>query len=861
MSASGLGNGELVVGSPAFLPAYPAMTPENNQQGQLPHDHSHHQRGHEPRKNTKGSSGPVKTAIFMTGFLSLGYLGMLWLIDIRPQFIAWGLNPPEHEVYQESPIVSTRPVDAQDTAYKVKGVTSANITYDLHPNPDWRGLKQARTLSGQFRGEFRMANPSSHDEFVAFRLPFPVKTSKEGDEVSKRTQEIPATKFEVQGAPDGETQTTAAGWFWSGLLPAGGEAVIHIDYDTGHLRKGSYGLSKEAQEEPGEHEIAFSISEAVPFAVIGGLEAGKLVDESSYTWDHSLRADEGPRGISLRKGFGILDAMKRLLQLAPLVTGLYLVTLLALLTSKRTASSSEVALLGLIFGYYFPLVTYLCARFELYTSITIAFVASAAIMINYLRFLVGNRRGVIEGMVLLLLFQVIPTAMAFQQWDRGLILLSLGGIALLAIVRMQTARLQQSAMAVSAALLCLMVLQPEGQAARLQEQTGGSWKELGQALEEPASPPGDGLDLDRTQDPSTDEISNRQLITPLATYEVAMEDGYLEATAEAHAEALGHGQTTCEIMPGKTYISRMVLPKFLRPLPERKNLTLLLTGEGVGKLVLEYRSPIEKLGEARSCTLPLLKTVSGKMTLRSIHDDLTFYGGEVWSKKTSGQTTVYQVGLAGSPSLTVRWGGTPLPGSDRSPGPGFAHADRIQVIQSSHLTTIHNEMRVNHLALFELVEHHSLRTLELQIPPEYEIVTLLAQGFSVTPPLITEGLCKIPLGTCTEDPKSREIMLRLRKDLPPIGFRGTWEFLLPRTTGTEGSIQWTLAGPQHFRLRHRGSNLEIPPPPLRLAFPDYQALLGVRNSISLAGTVIAPGDLKVKLSYIQEIPHVTDGVQ
>lgn len=845
------------------------MTPESNEPGQLPQDYSHLQRARELRENAKASTGPVKTAILMTGLLSLGYLGMLWLIDIRPQFIAWGLNPPEHEVYQESPIVSTRPVDAQDTDYKVKGVTSANITYDLHPNPDWRGLKQARTLSGEFRGEFRMANPSSYDEFVAFRLPFPVKTSKEGHNLSKITQEIPANKFEVQGAPDGEAQTTAAGWFWSGLLPAGGEAVIHIDYDTGHLRKGSYGLNKEAQDQPGEHEIAFSVSDSVPFAVIGGMEAGKLVDQTSYTWDHSLRADEGPQGIALREGFGILDAMKRLLQLAPLVTGLYLVALLALLTSKRKASSSEVALLGLIFGYYFPLVTYLCARFELYTSITIAFIASAVIMINYLRFLVGNRRGVIEGVVLLVLFQVIPTAMAFQQWDRGLILLSLGGIALLAIVRMQTARLQQSAMAVSAALLCLMVLQPEGQAARLQEQTGGSWKELAQPLEEPASPPGDGLDLDRAQDPSTDGISNRQLITPLATYEVTMEDGYLKATAETQAEVLGHGQTTCEIMPGKTYISRMVLPKFLRPLPERKNLTLLLTGEGVGKLVLEYRSPIEKLGEARSCTLPLLKTVSGNMTLRSIHDGLTFYGGEVWSKKTSGQTTVYQVGLAGSPSLTVRWGGTPtvrwsgtpLPGSDRPPGPGFANADRIQVIQSSHLTTIHSDKRVNHLALFELVEYHSLRSLELQIPPEYEIVTLLAQGFSVTPPLITDGLCKIPLATCTEDPKSREIMLRLRKGLPPIGFRGTWEFLLPRTTGTEGSVQWTLAGPKSFRLRHRGSNLDTPSGTPRLAFPDYQALLGVRNSISLAGTVITPGDLKVKLSYIQEIPHVTDGVQ
>ena len=795
----------------------------------------------------------------MTGLLSLGYLGMFGLLSYRPQFIAWGLTPFTQVVHQASPIVTTRPVSAPDTEYKVKGATTAHITYKLQSNEDWRGLKGARSLAGTFEGEFHVLNTSSDDEFLAFKLPFPTRSNK-NDWQPLTQQAIGAKKFEVQGAPDGEIQTTSAGWFWSGVLPAGDEAIFHLIYDTGNLSKGTYGLSKDTVAAPGEHHIAVSLDRDVPMSILGGQENGKRVDQDNYTWEQPLRSNGVPQGFSLRPGFSVLDALTRLLQLAPLVTGMYLVTLLSLLTAKRKSNATELVLLALVFGYYFPLVTYLCARYPLPQSIGIAFIASAAIMLNYLRFLVGNRRSVIHGLLLLLLFQVTPTVLAFQQWERGLVLLILGGVALLAIVNMQTARLKQSGPAAAALLLGLMTMQPESQAASIQNSKGQTWETLWQATQTPTSPAEDAPKPGDKPDPSSEVVGERRLITSLATYEMTLGKSYLESTVQASVEVLGESLSTCEVMPGGAYISRMDLPKFLRPLPEKKSLTLLLTAAGTGRLALDYRCPIEKLGEARSCTLPLLKTISGKLTMHSTRDDLLFYGGEVWSKKTTGKATVYRVGVADSNFLTIRWGGPPVLDSEEDPPhmtPGAAH---IQVVQSQHLTLIQKERRVSHFARFVLAERHRLRSLDLHLPADFEIVSLVAQGFSVTPPAITSGLCHIPLGASTNSPSSREIQLHLRKKLAPIGFTGNWEFLLPRTSETEGAIQWTLAGPSNFRLENQSSDLNASSTDPPLAFPSYRALLAVCDPIHLEGTVISQGELKAHVRYVQEIPHVTDGV-
>ena len=246
--------------------------------------------------------------------------------------------------------------------------------------------------------------------------------------------------------------------------------------------------------------------------------------------------------------------------------------------------------------------------------------------------------------------------------------------------------------------------------------------------------------------------------------------------------------------------------------------------------------------------------------MRSSRDDLLFYGGEVWSKKTAGKATVYRVGVANSDFLTIRWGGPPVLDSEEDPSHMTPSAARIQVVQSQHLTLIQKERRVSHFARFVLAERHRLRSLDLHIPADFEIVTLVAQGFSVTPPSIISGLCHIPLGASTSSPSSREIQLHLRKKLAPIGFTGNWEFLLPRTSETEVAIQWTLAGPSDFRLGHRSGDLDASSTDPPLAFPSYRAVLAACDPIHLEGTVITQGELKARVRYVQKIPHVTDGV-
>jgi hypothetical protein len=831
----------------------------------------------------------IVTTIGMALLLAMGYMLMLTLLAERPQFVGWRLEPTPRSSEQLSPVICVRPVGSPSQQYVIRGVDTGEIIYAMQPNEDWRGLKVARSLSGEFQGKFEVNNPSETDWHLAFQCPFPAEsTSTYRAPESKATI---ATHFDVRGAPGGETQTTQYGWFWTGVLPPGAKAIFQLNYELRAIRGTSYGLNGAIHEFPGMHTVALAVEAGngknprpIPLTIAGGNKGGERVEAIKYAWSRPLLDKNESYGFALRPGFSVLNGLERLLQLAPLVTGLFLVALLALLTRGRAARKSEVAVLAVIYGYYFPLVAYLCAQYPFPYALLIAFSASATILINYLRFLVGNIRGFVGGLGLLLAFQVLPTVMAFSQLDRGLVLLSLGAISLVAVVKMQTDRLTTGAVKSSAVMAaCLFV-------------TIGSFSApaLGQPMitdkvvcdeEPPEVCAQKSPKLDLAEAPLTArvraeveerarlifETEKRRLSLSLTTYEVTWQPAYLEMQASSTLEVIGkHPQTHKLLGPG-AYFSKIEVPEFLLPLPDPTGLMMQMEANGKGSLLIQYRAPVVHDGLNRHCLLPLFVGSAGHLTLHSPRPDLVFEGGHVWSRTTEENSTAYEIGLAWSDALIIKWkagrpledfgdlaGEDPLALEELVPP---TRVDRIAIQQSQHLTMVNPDGRLLHFVRFSLAKNLSQETFDLRIPPTYEIVSLTVNGKNAPTPKSENGTYPIPLRSRNHPEQAQEVALRLQAHVPEIGFRGSWNLSLPRAAQTEGAIHWTIAGPRHFRLAYAGKNLEPALGKTPSDFGDYDSMLKSRLPIKLWSTLVTPGQLSASIDYVQEVPGITDGVR
>jgi len=767
--------------------------------------------------------------------LACCYLLMLQLLHARPQFAGWGLRPETRMLVQGPHHIAVRLVGRPTHEIGRGTLASAHVDFAMTNVNDSRGLQVTRYLRGVLSGEYVLENPREEAIHVLWTLPFP----------DHRWNSSPTKGASVsfEGGRDGLATASDTAWEWSGILDPGERVSLALSYPLPALSE----LVYEGNASAADPLARLTIDGGDAPLVLLGVEPGQQEHErSAFTWQSSS-AMTGGLGFRLRSGFSVFDALERLLQIAPLVTVMFLVTLLAVISRGRTPRGVEVCILSSAFAYYFPLVVYLNANFAMGWAVPIAFLASALVLLNYLRFLLGGRHGLLFGLALLSLYQVLPTMMAFAQWDRGLVLLSLGSVSLFAVVSLQTRRLKDSMAPGTAALIALCPL---------------PLQDLDLRVSLPASLVPVARDEAGEEEPEPGE-----LLMGIIDYDIEWSPTVIRVAATIPVESTGASPFQVGLLPPGTFLESMEAPDFLRCHVGHTGLLAHQTGAGRGAVVVRYLVAVTSNANDHAVTVPTVLGSVGSAELRASRSDLRFPDSPVWMKSSTEGATTWLLGFGAEP-VNMNWKSTAEPEPDvESEPPGVAppplagvmQVHALQVTDVVHLTVLESDGRVLHFARFELPSQTAPEALEVVLPAGFELESMTIDEAIIEQPVVRDGLCLAPLGERPQKPRTRVVSMRFKCARKEYGFRGRFDLELPRHAGTEGRVEWVVRPPRDFTLTPVGTGMrrasEIPEHPFGLfAIADPG-----RDEVALVDVLVPAGRIEVGFYYIQELRKLIIG--
>ena len=94
-----------------------------------------------------------------------------------------------------------------------------------------------------------------------------------------------------------------------------------------------------------------------------------------------------------------------------------------------------------------------------------------------------------------------------------------------------------------------------------------------------------------------------------------------------------------------------------------------------------------------------------------------------------------------------------------------------------------------------------------------------------------------------------------------LGFTGDINLSLPRSTGTEGRVLWSVAFPTEFAFQVRSGGLDQGAEKQSLSiFGEYGSALGGRDIVTLGKRLLRARPVTLRLSYVQHVPQLTNGL-
>ena len=543
---------------------------------------------------------------------------------------------------------------------------------------------------------------------------------------------------------------------------------------------------------------------------------------------------------------------------------MFLVTLLSILAARRTPRSGELFLLALAYAYYFPLVVYLNANMPMKWAVPIAFVASAVVVLNYLRFLIGGRLGVLLGLGLLVAFQLVPTMMAFAQWDRGLVLLSLGSISLLALVSLQTRRLKESmgSGAVALAALVPLPLQDGEIRVSLPAELLPTAAAVSQELPKPA--PG-------------------ELLVGVAHYLLDWTEDWVAVEAVLPVESTGASSRPTRLMGSGVFLESVTAPEFLRFSISGTGLDLHLLDAGKGEVRVLYRVPARREGAASEVQVPTFLTTVGTGVLQSTRSELEFPDNPIWSRSVKAEGITWTFGVGTQP-IWITWRDLGRPesgqavesgdgseatasetaetsgleeGGDPAPElPPLKPVYEIAARESHHLTLIEADGRLLHFA--ELVfDAGAVGDLcRLTLPPGMSVSSVTLDDREVEGVVQTDSTLAFPFTRSARTQTLRKVTLALTRPAVELAFRGSLTLELPRYEGTEARVHWEVRGPSAFQVAARGTGMQQDTGPGGTRFGSYSSTAAGRPSVRLRDSLVPAGRTAVRFVYAQQLDWV-----
>jgi len=772
---------------------------------------------------------PVVAGLVSWGSISLGFLGLTMLMEERPQFVGQPMSASKEVLVQESPRLVGRKVTEDVSVVRPLQPDAAEVRFAMQGRRDYRGLKTISDMSGDFRARYVLTNAFEEPMFVLFKCPHPHPENRAG-------QGLLAGGLRLQASVPGVSEETPDAWFWSGTLAAHGSAEIQVAYQVASLKGVVYRIGDLDGTPVRQLRVAFQRQDLTSMR-FESRDGTIRSPDGAVVWERKDFLAPEFFSANIVESRNLFASLSQLLEIGPVITLLFLLAATAVMLARQPVTALQVLTISAGYALYFPLILYLSARFSFPLALAIAVVVPGALLVNYARWLLGGRVGLVGGAVFLGLYQVFPTLAAFAGWNRGMVLLCLGVITLWVLIHLQNQALKRRA---AMALLVALGLAPGTSSAG----------EIQVVI--PAELAGPLL----VRKPETD---SPLLSFEPARYDVRQETTFFQVEVTLAFQVLRPGGTPVPLFGTAVHVQESHLqspePDSARLVTATNRLALFAQRPGAGTLQLSYRVPVVNREGKRHARIPLLLGPPGHVRLESVRDDLEILTASLWSKSPADQTTTYDIGVAGEETLTIEWrpeGGDPDSGMDRRDAAGKEFYG-IGLSHAQHLTVINSDGSCTHFAEFELPGFYR-EEFRVRLPAEARLISVSVNGTELGSPVVDDLTCRVRLPDRTPDQAAHRLSFRLAYPPVRLGFVGSAELVLPEVFQTCGTLEWVVALPGGFETQVLASGLETQKTPPDLSrFGDYGRILTSHPHTYLAKDLAPPGRVSLGLKYRQVV--------
>lgn len=328
-----------------------------------------------------------------------------------------------------------------------------------------KGLIYQPTFKTNFKASYKLRNELTEESLIAFQFPFPGNISSQeisGAKLLVNGEEVSNAKTKITVEPTKNPydyyvpQNQSDGLAWEGKIPAGGEVVVEVFYDTVGVSSFNY----EGIENPkGSQDFKFrvTINGTRAYDVSNGLAvtSRKFSDNAvELSWDKPDLYSKPQVQVSVADKLNPSAQVSRVyLTMAPVYFVFIIILLyLAYKFGRRKLSVFDMLLVTILFILYFPFVHYLSSftidpTIEVFSNFSRvpqfsmplygAFALAAVIIGGLMYYLLGRIAGLrfstkfaIPEMVLALGF--FPLVVTIPEYS--MLLVIIGVIALMAII-------------------------------------------------------------------------------------------------------------------------------------------------------------------------------------------------------------------------------------------------------------------------------------------------------------------------------------------------------------------------------------------------------------------------------------------
>jgi inner membrane protein involved in colicin E2 resistance len=311
---------------------------------------------------------------------------------------------------------------------------ASRINVKFHLDPRQKGLLWYSTYAVDFAADYTFRNDTAQAQDVAFRLKFPSqKALYDGLQMKINDQPVALA-------------TDAEGTVGRATVPAGADAAMHVAYRSQGLGSWRYQLGDGIAQARNFQLVMHTNFRDIDFADDTLSPTSKLLTADGWelTWQYS----------NLISGFQIGMTMPEKLQPGPLageisyaapVSLFFFFFLMFIITTMRNIDLHPMNyfFLATAFFAFHLLLAYLVDHISIHAAMVIASVVSVALVVSYLRLVVGMRFAALEAGTAQLIYLVLFSYAFFWKGYTGLSITVIAVITLF-VVMQATGRIKWS---------------------------------------------------------------------------------------------------------------------------------------------------------------------------------------------------------------------------------------------------------------------------------------------------------------------------------------------------------------------------------------------------------------------------------